>query len=258
MAAAKRIKAGDTTYIPKCHPLPSFVVWPNIDFSQVTRVEFRDRPAIPVHHQDAMVAHCRPTTLSFMGELDAITDPGFVHLLRFIDDDVTDVWLDPGNNYWSAVVLQVLLRELRWMHKLRHLHASASFCQHASVEWWKVLADNTRLEELTMHGPYDPQVAHVVLHWGNHLRTLRYPDLETLPCFDHFDGWAAHLAATVPSHVLARLEPALQHRIRTYQKQQVDAIAQVLPVVGVPELVAALAFKFRAPGDWAELKQQTE
>jgi hypothetical protein len=254
--AAKRTKAGETTYITRSRPLPHFVIWPNVDFSQVTRVEFRHDPVVSHDHYNAMLIDCRPTTLCFIGKM--YLDPEFVNLVRHISDNTTDVWLDPAASGWSTWDFTIFHRELGTMYKLRHLHVSADFCQQASSQWWWSLGGRTQLEELTLGGPYDPQVAHTVLHQSPSLRTLYYPDLATLPCPDHRDGWAAHLAATAPSFILARLEPALQHRIRSYQKQQVDAIAQVLPVVGVPELVAALAFKFRAPGDWAELNQQTE
>jgi hypothetical protein len=176
--------------------------------------------------------------------------------MRYLDASITEFWLEPDLNSVGHTV-EFFQQVFPHMYHLRHLHLNAALSTVAE----RMNLQSVFLQELTLHGPYIAQVAiHLTFHFRQRKPSimLHYPDLETLPCPDHPDGWAAHLAATAPPHVLASLDAALQHRIRTYQKQQVDAIAQVLPVVGVPELVAALAFKFRAPGDWAELKQQTE
>jgi hypothetical protein len=137
-----------------------------------------------------------------------------------------------------------------YMPKLRRLHLAPEVAQ--SWEFWATAPLDFRhfctgLTDLTMHG-----ALHVCfLLQADDIRSLRavhYPDLPELPCLMSNDGWLGFLTSLKPE-LLPKLEPRLLDLMQRHKLARVEAVADVLPVVGVPELVAALAFDVQEEDD---------
>jgi hypothetical protein len=122
---------------------------------------------------------------------------------------------------------------LHRLPNLRHLH----LCPEAtSAHVYSVLSIRSpRFTDISLHG-YMRMETFLQLSEHPTVRTIHYPDLPwDLHCGTRLGGWASFLAEFV--HIMPKLEPRLKALANDYKQARLEAVAAVLPVVGVPEII---------------------
>jgi hypothetical protein len=190
---------------------------------------------------DELHVHTAAISPVLQRQLRAWCRPTVLHLrLPWWFEDISVLWIVLDACGISVDELHVhsfvslLLNILHRLPNLRHLHLSDDSASNQS--FCVPLTRSPKFTDLTLHGHLFMDV-YKDMSTITTLRTIHFPDVpDVFPDLD-YEGWLADHV-----HAMPKLEPRLGALANAHKQARLEAVADVLPVVGVPELIIEMAF----------------